>query len=147
MVASMPFRSGLIGNVFIVRWLSVPASGENRAVLQALREATRQLGAPVVFVNMIPEGVDLPSAEARADMQAITPQLLECTGAIQLVIGGEGVMRTMLRSLVRAMTVAGRRGNKVAVHSSLAEFVRANEKSLGIDRTTFMARLEREGLT
>ena len=143
----MAFRTGLIGNVFIVRWLSVPASGENRAVLGELREARRRLGTPVIFVNMIPDGVDLPSADARADMQAITPQLLECTDAIQLVIGGEGVMRTMMRSLVRAMTVAGRRGNKVAVHSSLAEFVRANETSLGLDRATFMLRLDREGLS
>ena len=143
----MAFRTGLIGNVFIVRCMSVPASGENRAVLGVLREARRQLGTPVIFVNVIPDGVDLPSAEARSDMQAITPQLLECTDAIQLVIAGDGVMRTMMRSLVRAMTVAGRRGNKVAVHPSLEEFVRANEKSLGLDRVTFMARLAREGLS
>lgn len=142
----MGFRIGEIGNVFIVRWLSVPAPGENRAVLAHLREARKRAGTPVLFVNVIPEGVDLPDANARADMQAITPQLLECTDAIQLVIAGDGVMRTMLRSLVRAMTVAGRRGNKVSVHGSLGDFVRANEGQLGVDRATFVAKLEREAL-
>ena len=115
-------------------------------MLGQLREARKRVGSPVLFMNVVPEGVDLPDANARADMQAITPQLLECTDAIQLVIAGDGVMRTMLRSLVRAMTVAGRRGNKVAVHGSVADFVRANEPQLGIDRTTFMTRLEREAL-
>jgi hypothetical protein len=142
----MGFRTGLLGNVFIVRWLSVPAAGENRAVLGELREARKRLGVPVTFVNLIPDGVDLPDANSRADMQTITPQLLECTDAIQLVIGGEGVMRTMMRSLVRAMTVAGRRGGKVAVHGSMADFVHANEANLGMSRATFMLQLERLAL-
>ncbi len=52
-------------------------------------------------------------------------------------------MRTMMRSLVRAMTVAGRRGDKVSIYDSLADFVRVNEGVLGMDRSTFMQRTER----
>ena len=44
-------------------------------VLGHLREARKRNGSPVLFMNVVPEGVDLPDANARADMQAITPQL------------------------------------------------------------------------
>lgn len=142
----MQYRVGMIGNVFIVRWLGVPSKGDNHAVLRDLRDARRRLGRNVVFLNVTPEDVDLPGAEARADMQSITPEMLECTDAVQLLIEGTGVARTMLRSLVRAMNVAGRRGDKVLIHASLADFVRANEAALGIDRATFLVRVERENL-
>lgn len=142
----MKHPQSLIGNAFVVRWNSVPDAMDNQALLRQLRELRKTVGAGLLFCGIIPDGVAMPDAREREAMQALTPALLECVTAIQLVIDGTGIARTMMRTMVRGMTLAQRRGDKVLVHASFEDFLRANERTVGIDRQAALQRAQQQGL-
>lgn len=142
----MRYRSSLIGNVFVVRWSDPPQVVDNVAILRDLRTARQRVEAPLLFCNIVTDATEVPNAEVRAHAVRITPEILELCDSMHLVLEGEGLVRTLLRTVIRGMILAGRSGGRVVLHNSFGEFLRKNLEKISLDPTTMASRARDVGV-
>ncbi len=140
------YRSSLIGNVFVVRWSEPPQVVDNVTILQDLRAARQRAEAPLLFCNIVSDATDVPSAEVRAHAVRITPEILELCDSMHLVLEGEGLVRSLLRTVIRGMILAGRSGGRVFLHNSFDDFLRKNLGKISLDPTTMASRARGVGV-
>lgn len=142
----MAFRAESIHNVFLVRWLSAPALADAQAMVQQVSQAHAALGRPVLFCAVLTAQVGPPEAALRSRMPATAKALQQHCSSIQLVLLGDGVPRTLLRTVMRGALVAARLSGQVFIHDSVEEVLEANRDHLGASPQDVMARARAAGL-
>ncbi len=142
----MRYRSALIGNLILVRWSAPPELEDNQSILDEVRAARQRVGRDLVLCNIVSDATAAPSAEVREASTRMTPQLLAACDSMHLVLEGDGVVRSLLRTIIRAMILAGRTGGRVALHSSFDEFLQGNGHKVSVDAAIVRIRAREAGL-
>lgn len=105
----MSYKSAKIGRVFLLRWRD-PRSTDIENVLRELRELKAALGAPPVYIGVVPEDSPAPSPEARKAMMDNMRAISDLCETVHVVMLGRGLRFTAQRSAAAAMfLIAGTR--------------------------------------
>jgi hypothetical protein len=115
----MPFISGLVKNVFILRWQKTELADAARAV-RLVRQAKQQLSGSLVYVGIVPAGERGPDKETRLELSRVLDELLGLCSCIHLVLEGKGFAAATQRAAAAGIfLMTGLRG-RVTPHPSVA---------------------------
>lgn len=115
----MSYNSGVVHNVFVVRWLE-PAPGDMKQILDQVREAHNVYKAPLIYMAIVPEECKLPDEVTRREMADAIPELFRVCSSVHLVLEGGGIKRATMRSVATGMfLLTGKRGRAVFNESAL----------------------------
>jgi hypothetical protein len=115
----MPFISGLVQNVFILRWQKTELADAARAV-RLVKKAKQQWSGPLVYVGIVPAGERGPDKETRIELGRELDELLGLCSCIHLVLEGKGFAAATQRAVAAGIfLMTGMRG-RVTPHPSVA---------------------------
>ena len=115
----MPFISGLVQNVFIVRWEKTEVADAARAVRLA-RQAKEECSGPMVYVGIVPAGERGPDKATRIQLSRALDELLGLCSCVHLVLEGTGFAAATQRAAAAGIfLMTGLRG-RVTPHISVA---------------------------
>lgn len=107
------------GAVFAL-W-GVPTVEDMDRVAQAIREAARQAGEPVLYVTRVPVGQPPPSAPVRRHLEALLPEIEPLFSSYHVVMEGGGFNAAMKRAVLLGLFQLSRRRRTFFVHSHVSE--------------------------
>lgn len=107
------------GAVFAL-W-GVPETSDVDRVEEALREATRVAGEPVIYVTRVPVNQPAPSAEVRRYLDTKMPVLTELVSTYHVVMEGVGFTAAMKRGVLLGLFQLSWRRKTFFVHSVVGE--------------------------
>lgn len=142
----MAFQAETIHNVFLVRWLQTPRAQDARALLELVARERARLGRPLLFCSILTAQVGPPDAALRGQMANTVHTLRQHCSSIHLVLLGDGVARTLLRTVMRGALVAARLSGQVFIHDDVQEVLEAHREGLGAPPLDVMARARAAGL-
>jgi hypothetical protein len=132
------------GAVFSV-W-GKPTQRDMDRVLEALRSAKAQAGAPVVYITRVPTDAPPPDPEVRRYLNKLMPQVFECCSTYHVVLEGAGFVAAMKRAvLVTLFQLGGRRGT-FFVHSLPAEVIDSVKREVRSHVTDLLQSVGAKGL-
>lgn len=102
--------------VLFVRWQDRCDPVDVDRIRIATEAAHARVGAALVYIAAIPEDVPPPDARTRAALQAGTEHARSRAASMHLVIEGEGIRRTLIRSLTTGMMLATRGAFSIHTH-------------------------------
>jgi hypothetical protein len=109
--------TGIVDNVFFVRWQGVITVADCEGITKAVERAHAQRGEPLIYVATIPPDSPPPDAEARAAIKEGTEYVTQYCSSIHVVIEGEGMRRALIRSVSAGLLLAtGMRGKGFHIH-------------------------------
>ena len=114
----------LVGRVFLSRAFDDESTRELSRVLRQLAEARREAGHPVLCWLLVDPETEVPKPAARAAMLQMTTSLLTHCESLTLIVAGDGLGQTLLRTALRGMTTLGRHTLRARVVDSLEAAVR-----------------------
>jgi hypothetical protein len=88
-------------------------------VLRQLAEARREAGHPLLCWLLVDPETEVPKPAARAAMLQVTSSLLTHCESLTLIVAGDGLGQTLLRTALRGMTTLGRHTLRARVVDSL----------------------------
>jgi hypothetical protein len=112
-------RGVLVGRVFLSRAFDDESTRELSRVLRQLAEARREAGHPVLCWLLVDPETDVPKPAARAAMLQVTTSMLTHCESLTLIVVGDGLRQTLLRTALRGMTTLGRHTLRARVVDSL----------------------------
>jgi len=120
----MSFKSALLQNVFVLRWVSHEA-GDGKRLLAAVANAKAECSGPMVYVAIAPSDVPPPSDNVRNELAQALDQLLAHCSCVHLVIEATGFRGVVARAAATGIfMVTGKRG-RVSPHVSFDEALEA----------------------
>ncbi len=139
-------KTGLVGTVFFVRWLAQPQLRDAQDVLRQLAATRASVGTPLIFCSILTTQAGPPAADLRARMgEMVAGFRLHCA-AVHLVLLGDGLGRSLLRTVVRGALVAARQSGLVTIHDGVEDVLRAHPTGLGMDPAVLLENARRQGL-
>ncbi|MGH1340932.1 MAG: hypothetical protein ACRBN8_05240 [Nannocystales bacterium] len=123
--------SEFIPPVLFVRWHDQCEPIDVDRIRIATEAAYREMGGPVVYVAAIPEDVPPPDAETRAALHAGTEHGRTRFATMHLVLEGDGLKRTVIRSLTAGMMLAT--GGAFSIHTHVVDALVAARKKVPFD--------------
>jgi hypothetical protein len=96
------FQSALIDPVLFVRWRLQPSVEDIARLRHVVRRSSEKVGS-LVYIAVIPVGVPPPLAPARDALREGLPEVRQLCASLHLIVEGEGVRRTLLRSILTGM--------------------------------------------
>lgn len=109
------YRSGLH---VVIRWEATPTPSAIERLHLDIDAAYKATGAPLVCFVVIPtDDVDLPGAEARRVFQARLKELHERSTSLDVVLIGDSLRASLVRTTLRAMSMVTRTGDRVRIHN------------------------------
>lgn len=114
----MAQRSTHVHNLFIVRW-GHPKPGDRATIEGALLEVRARVGAPLVYVAVLPADTPPFGEEERRLLAELTRALLPHCARIITVIEARGFRAAMLRSAMTAVTLLTGRRDSLHIADSL----------------------------
>jgi hypothetical protein len=119
----MNYSMSVVGRVVLLRWHGAPQMRDAEAFERAFRDAQARLGPRLFLCSLVSAATDPPAADVRAHMIQRSRLLIESGASIHVVFDGTSLKASLLRTLVRGMILAGRFGDQIGVHDSLAAFL------------------------
>jgi hypothetical protein len=116
----MPYVSGLVENVFILRWQGA-ALGDAASLMQRVRDARSGSKGPLVYVAIVPSGDSPPDAALRVELSRQLVELTELCACVHLVLEGSGFGAAAKRAVATGMFLMTGRHGRVTAHASLLE--------------------------
>lgn len=109
----------------VVRWIATPtvatATSLRRELDAALRGARSPLGLWIVIDT---DRSDLPAPGARAVLQENARELFGLARSVELVLLGEGLRASLMRTGLRAMALVTRTRDRMRVHDGVDQATR-----------------------
>jgi hypothetical protein len=119
----MPFISGLVQNVFLLRWQETKFA-DAVSLVTRVKAAKARCPGPLVYVAIVPAGERAPDMATRLELGRRLEELLEICTCIHLVLEGDGFRAATQRAAATGIfLMTGRRG-RVTAHASVAEALR-----------------------
>lgn len=129
----MEYETQLLGRDFVVRWKKTPSRAAVEALARDFDTAHTAAGEPIVLFVVIPtDEVDLPPPDARAAFQASIRNIFERCASVETIILGDGIRASLMRTALRAMTIISRRSDRVYIHASADDAIRARQLPAGV---------------
>lgn len=117
---SMAFTSGLVHNVFFVRWDRV-SPGDAKKVIEQVAIARARVDGDMVYVAITPADHEPPAEAERRELADALPKLLSYCSCVHLVMEGSGFKHAIVRMVAAGVfLVSGKRG-QVSLHDSAAD--------------------------
>ena len=121
----MGYELHRLEEALVVRWVATPTRAMAIALRAELESALRAARSPLaLWIVIDPDLSDLPSPDARAALQSHARELFDMAGSVELVLLGEGLRASLLRTFLRTMTLVSRTRDRVHVHDDLDHAVR-----------------------
>jgi hypothetical protein len=116
----MPFISGLVKNVFILRWQGTQfADGAN--IVRRVKEARSLCPGPLVYVAIVPPGEGAPDMATRRELGRRLDEVLGLCACVHLILEGEGFRAATQRAAATGIfLMMGQRG-RVTAHASVSD--------------------------
>ncbi len=103
----------------LVRWTQTPTRASVESLLRDITAARRAAGAPLAMLVVIPTAeTDVPEPDARKALQDNARAVLDQCASLDLVIVGDDLRASLMRTAVRAMAVVTRTADRVGVHGA-----------------------------
>jgi hypothetical protein len=118
--SDMPYISGLVHNVFILRWNGAEL-GDAASLMDRVRDARNGLRSPVVYVAIVPAGDRTPDMPTRLELARQLKELTELCACVHLVLEGDGFRAAAQRAVATSMFLMTGRHGRVTAHGTLAE--------------------------
>jgi hypothetical protein len=116
----MPFISGVVKNVFLLRWQETQFA-DGASVVQRVKAAKARCPGPLVYVAIVTAGERAPDMATRLELGRRLDELLEICACIHLVLEGDGFRAATQRAAATGIfLMTGRRG-RITAHASVAE--------------------------
>lgn len=135
----MDFSKQLLGRVYLVCFHAQVTPASAKAVVETLPDARAKAGRPLLFVILVQDGLQPPTAEARDYIMKATKQMMESCESIHNLHEGTSVGATVYRSLIRAMITMGGFRGQVFVHESFEAFTKQYATALGAPEAEVIA--------
>ncbi len=110
----------LVGRVFLVRAFKTENAGDLSRVIRQVTSARREAGRPILCFMIVDPEAELPTDAGREAMQRTTLSLLNYCESVTLIIEGNELRQTLLRTVLRGMaTTLGGQPTRVRVVEQL----------------------------
>jgi len=130
----------LVGRVLLSRGFQSDSEVDLSRVLRVVANARREAGRPIVCFMVVDPDADVPSEAGRAAMQRASVSLLNYCESLTLIVEGNELKTTLLRTVLRGMATIGQKALRIRVVDQLEAALRiAAEPEVVLDE------LERRG--
>lgn len=119
----MSVATGLINEVYFVRWIE-PAQDDVQRVVEEARDSKGKAGVPIRYLAIIGADLKPPSDEVRKGMRQTIDSLLEHCESVHLVIEGRGLRRAMARSIGTSVFLLSKNRGRTFAHDSVGDALR-----------------------
>jgi hypothetical protein len=113
----MPFLLTCVDRFMILRWTGSPTVDDVEKIAIETASAARLSSKPLVAIGIVPTHNPMPGTEVRALMAKRWPDLMKHCGRMLLVMEGDGVAASLLRTFLRGMVMVAR-VQGVTIHES-----------------------------
>lgn len=146
----MVLRTALVDRFFVARLEgSVDREQVDRIVREA-GDAARKLGKRVVYCGVNAPGFDPPEAAMRAYIMERAYDLLEHATTLEIVMEGDGIKASLLRTVVRGMVTLSRTRRpgraRTYIHGSVREALERTRGELALAPAEIERRLVELGM-
>ncbi|MEO8797933.1 MAG: hypothetical protein ABI551_08620 [Polyangiaceae bacterium] len=118
----MEYQISRFGQHVVVRWHETPTRASVEALYLEVDAAFKAAGEPLVcFVVISTDNADLPGAEARHAFQKIQRAIYDRSASIEFVLIGSSIRTGLVRTMLRAMSLVTRVGDRVRIHAGPEE--------------------------
>jgi hypothetical protein len=131
----------LLGRVFLSRAFKSESAGDLSRVLRQVAGARREAGRPILCFMIVDPDAEVPSEAGRQTLHRATVSLLNYCESLTLVVEGDALKRTLIRTVLRGMATLGGNSLRIRVVDHLEAAARlAGEPELELPE------LQRRGL-
>jgi hypothetical protein len=131
----MAIRDGTADILYVARMTGVVTRDEVDLILRGVKAASNRLRRPVVYVGIQAAGSPAPSSDVREYILEVVPTLLASASSLEIVLEGDGISTSLLRTVVRAMVTVGRarlgRQRRSFIHGTVREALERVAPQLG----------------
>jgi hypothetical protein len=120
------------GPVLVVRF-NRPPDGEAALTLQRLTDQATARGEKVSFVGVVPDLLQVPSAEFRSVLAGQSGSIRDGAHALHFAIEGTGLMAKLQRGMLSAFAAVLSVGVPFFIHTSAEAALRAAAGERGLD--------------
>lgn len=132
--------------LFVVRWRN-PTVASARALSPLMERHHHEIGAPLFFAPIVGPDCPPPDLATREALLRGHDRVYDCCQAVRMVVIGNDLRQTIMRSVITAMTLAaGLRGKAFNVDKSVRDMVAVAERALGRDPEDIISKLLAHGL-
>jgi hypothetical protein len=118
----MGYQMHRSGHHVVVRWTETPTVAMISQLHTELESARKAAGALLVCFIVIPaDDVDLPGSEARQVIQARQRDLYAQSESVDIVLIGDSLRASLIRTTLRAMALVTRTGERLRIHDGAEE--------------------------
>lgn len=130
----------LLGRVFLSRGFKGESEGDLSRLLRLVASARREAGRPIVCFMLVDPDAEVPCEAALAAMQRASASLLTYCESLTLIVEGDELKRSLIRTVLRGMATLGPKPLRIRVVEQLEAAARiAGDPDLVLDE------LERRG--
>src|SRR5690242_18471099 len=90
-------RVGTIDRLFFVHWNRAVTRADQRFVIEAMVEARRLVGAPLILIGILPPDWKLPDLEVRLEAIRLIPRVERLCQSQYAALLGDGIKNAILR--------------------------------------------------
>jgi hypothetical protein len=110
----------LLGRVFLSRAFKSQSAGDWSRVLRQVASARREASRPILCFMVVDPDAEVPLEADRVAMQRAMASLLNYCESLTLVVAGNELKRSLLRTVLRGMATQGGQRIKVVDHLEAA---------------------------
>jgi hypothetical protein len=118
----MPYISGVVQNVFILRWKGT-CFEDAATLMQRVRDARSRTTGALVYVAIVPAGDGPPDMAVRRELGRCLKELTEICSCVHLVLEGKGFRAATQRAVATGIFLMTGLHGRVTAHASLSEAV------------------------
>jgi hypothetical protein len=146
----MGLRTALVDCFFVARLDGTVGRDEVDRIVTEARESARSAGKRVVYCGVNAPGVELPDAEMRAYIMKRAYDLLEHASSLEIVMEGDGIKSSLLRTAVRGMITLGRTRRpgpaRAFIHADVRSAIERTKAQLSLSPDEVERRLRDVGI-
>lgn len=132
--------------LLVVRWRN-PTVAAARELSSLMERHYHDIAAPLFFAAIVGSDCPPPDNPTREALLRGHDRIYDCCRTVRMVVIGNNVRQTVMRSVITAMTLAaGLRGKAFSVDKSVRDMVEVAQQSLGRDPERMLAKLLAAGL-
>ena len=140
----MPPRVDRVGRICFVNWVSGPTADDMRFVTDAILDARRAAGLPLMLIAIFPPGGRLPGYDATTEAARLMPVVDRLCDSQWVVLLGDDLKSALVRGMVEIGFAAMRKPGTIV--GSIEEAVDGACMQLKLDPAAVLAEARARGV-
>jgi hypothetical protein len=121
----MTYELHRLDDALVVRWIATPTRATATALGAELDTALRAARSPLaLWIVIDTDRADPPAPDARKVLQETARSLFDLSRSVDLVILGEGLRASLMRTFLRTMALVTRTRDRMHVHEGIDQAAR-----------------------